>query len=108
MKTKMLGLVVVLSLSFASMRQIHAADNSQSVKTGQNSGKQSSPKKGAAKLVNNGRMLSEKGINNIQSKDIISVSIKNDTVFIEVNREALTRLEKDKSLFTPDNSPKAR
>ncbi len=52
-----------------------------------------------SKIKNNGKILSDKGLNSIKSADIINISISNDTVFFELKKECLSRLDKDRTNY---------
>lgn len=60
-----------------------------------------------SKLVNNGKILSEKGINSVKESDVINIRISNDTVLLELKEESVNRLDKDRTNYI-DNKTKTK
>lgn len=50
-------------------------------------------------LMNNGTLLSKKGIESIQVSELTFRNVWKDTIYIEVKEEVFTRLEKDSSNY---------
>lgn len=52
-----------------------------------------------ARLENNGKILSAKGMDSLRQDEIVSISVNNDTICIMVKKDALTRLDNDKTNY---------
>ena len=57
-------------------------------------------------LVNNGKILSGKGVNAIKDTDVLSIRVSNDTVFLELKKDSFKRIDKDRSNYKIDNKTK--
>lgn len=78
-----------------------AAGNGKTKVTTNKKGEQSNY---VSKVINNGKILSDKGVNSIDGKDILGIRVSNDTVFFELKKESVSRLDKDKSNYLSSKS----
>lgn len=54
-------------------------------------------------LVNNGKLLSSKGIKSIRNPDIASIRVRKDTIYVTLKDPAYKRLDKNKKNYSTNS-----